>query len=488
MNKTEESWGKLFEEHEILKKIEKKGFFEITSKQINKYRESRLMAKFDHKSNLPEIFLKNKLSILPITRGSYIISTFDAYQKLQVHSSEIEFYGLPENIDSIDPHNLYSESAALHCAYLSGMIDDVLEEDSAFTISGRMSTSKFSYMINIDAQNPLTIQVTNSQCEIDGGFESKSKLAIIEVKNFLPRDFIVRQLFYPYRLWKNKFHKEIVPVFMTYSNDVFSFFIYEFKNESIYNSIHLIKQKNFMISEEKITLDDIIHCLNSAKIVNEPEVPFPQADSFARIIDLLGLLYVQDLDKEEITLNYDFDKRQTDYYTNAAIYLGLIEKTRKKDVIAYTLTSSGRRILSQKHKAKNLDLIKLILSHRIFNESLKLNLQHSCTPTKHQIIQIMKRYPPYKVSSERTFERRASTVIGWIYWIYHYKTMNDKITGYSSEFTTLWSFAERGTWATHTPNLSGQFRAAGGTEHHRDVLGYRRRRPGPDVRRRNHPD
>ena len=49
-----------FEKHGILEKIEKHGVFEITSSQINKFREARLMTKFDHRKNLPEIFKKHK--------------------------------------------------------------------------------------------------------------------------------------------------------------------------------------------------------------------------------------------------------------------------------------------------------------------------------------------------------------------------------------------------------------------------------------------
>jgi hypothetical protein len=417
MNKTEESWQYLFDEHKILEKIRKKGHFEITAKQINKYRESRLMAKFDHKSNLPNIFNDNNLSILPITRGSYIISTFDAYQELSIDSPDIEYFSPPLNIDSIDPHNLYSESAALHCAFLSGMIDNVLDETASFTVSGRMSSSNFDYKIKVAPADNFSIQVRNSQCEIDGGFESASKFALVEVKNFLPRDFIIRQLFYPYRLWKNKLNKEVIPIFLTFSNDVFSFFVYEFEDEKVYNSIRLVKQKNFMLSEDQISLEDILRILDTVRISREPEIPFPQADSFARIIDLLGLLYNAALTKDEITANYDFDKRQTDYYTNAAIYLGLAQKITNAREIAYTLTDTGRNILSQTHKAKYLNLIKQIATHRIFNESLKLHLKEGRPPTKEEIVQLMKQYPPYRVDKDSTRGRRASTVIGWTNWI-----------------------------------------------------------------------
>ncbi|WP_390624582.1 type II restriction enzyme [Anthocerotibacter panamensis] len=61
------SWEYLFKEYAILQQILSKGFYEITSETINKIRESRLMTKFDHHINLPEIFRKNNLSKLKCT-------------------------------------------------------------------------------------------------------------------------------------------------------------------------------------------------------------------------------------------------------------------------------------------------------------------------------------------------------------------------------------------------------------------------------------
>ena len=50
-----EAWEKIFEDFNILEEIDKNGFFKITSKQINEYREARLMTKFDNSEAIPEI-------------------------------------------------------------------------------------------------------------------------------------------------------------------------------------------------------------------------------------------------------------------------------------------------------------------------------------------------------------------------------------------------------------------------------------------------
>ena len=106
----DKAWEILFEKYNILENIEKYGHFEISSKAINEVREARLMAKFDHTINLPKIFVKHKLSILPITRGDYVIAKFDAYHKFEDSTSEITNYSLPNYIQSLDSNNTYRRS------------------------------------------------------------------------------------------------------------------------------------------------------------------------------------------------------------------------------------------------------------------------------------------------------------------------------------------------------------------------------------------
>lgn len=419
-SKLDYNWDKLFTKYNIEEHIEKYGFFEITSKQINEYRESRLMTKFDHRVNLPKAFKKNKLSILPLTRGSYIIGKFDAYKDLgyddQIEITSVEF---PLNIESIDPTNIYSESAALHCAYITGIISDVVEESVLPTLSGRMSSSIFNFSIKSHKKdNAYNIVVENSQCEIDGGYEGESKLAIIEAKNFTVDDFLIRQLYYPYRLWSKKTSKEVVPIFMTYSNDIFSFFIYRFDNIEEYNSLTLVKQKNYIIGQENIRLEDLIEILEQVEIVDEPKIPFPQADKFERVVDLLGLLMESELTKEEITLNYDFTERQTDYYTNAARYLSLIDKKMDKQKgVVFCINEKGAKIMSKRYKNKYLSLAECILKHEVFNKVFRRTLSNYSLISREDTTIIMEECELYNVNSEDTIDRRAQTVLKWVEWI-----------------------------------------------------------------------
>ena len=101
MGLNDEAWERLFDKYHILDEIQKNGQFIISANQIKEFREPRLMTKFDHKVNLPSIFSSNTLSILPITRGDYIISSFSAYKKFEESSNEITIINEPENIQSL---------------------------------------------------------------------------------------------------------------------------------------------------------------------------------------------------------------------------------------------------------------------------------------------------------------------------------------------------------------------------------------------------
>lgn len=419
ITKNDRAWEKLFDKYKILDSIEQKGYFEITASQINEFREARLMTKFDHRANLPKLFIDNNLAILPITRGSYIISKFEAYKDFEQLHDKITIVSFPEYIESIDYENITSEAIAINCAYVSNILADFLEDDRLVpTVSGRMSSGKFSFNIwNNANKTNVTINVANSQVEIDGGFESEEQLTLIEAKNVIADDFLIRQLYYPYRLWSNKVSKKITPIFLIYSNGIFSLYEYEFQDIDNYNSLYLVKQKNYSIEAVEISLNDILDVLNRTKIIEEPKIAFPQADKFERIINLCELLLDNEMTRDEITLNYAFTPRQTNYYTDAGRYLGLIDKRKEDNEIVFSLTEEGRKILRSRYKERQLKFVEIILRHKVFNEALRLYLQRSETPSKDEVVDIMKVTNLYNIEAESTYYRRASTVINWINWI-----------------------------------------------------------------------
>lgn len=415
----DKAWEELFEKYDILGSIGRTGQFQISAKQIKEVREPRLMAKFDHTINLPQIFADNGLSILPITRGDYIISHFDAYHKFEPDNTPITRVSLPAYIQSLDSSNVPSEAIALNCAVAAGIVSDFLgDEEIVSTVSGRMGSGIFDFNIgNLKSGNLSTVTVNNSQIEIDAAYEGIRSLALFEAKRDLSEDFLVRQLYYPYRVWKNRITKPVRPLFLVYSNGIYRLYEYEFTDPDNYSSIALVRQRNYSVEDTAITADDIQQVLRNAVRENEQQIPFPQADSFERVINICELLDDQDLSRNEVTELYAFDARQTNYYTDAARYLGLIEKDKENSGPLYKLSDKGRTILKMGYKQRQLAFCGCILSHGAFADTLKSYFETGIMPQRNDIVQIMKRSNLYNVNSDSTFERRSSTIKGWINWI-----------------------------------------------------------------------
>lgn len=49
---------------------------------------------------------------------------------------------------------------------------------------------------------------------------------------------------------------------------------------------------------------------------------------------------------------------------------------------------------------------------------MQLSLEMGELPAKSAVVEIMKAYPLYKIDSDTAYQRRASTVRGWINWIF----------------------------------------------------------------------
>lgn len=418
----DKAWEQLFLEHDILSRIETDGEFKISAAQIKKYREPRLMAKFDHTINLPAIFSANKLAILPVTRGDYVISHFEAYHKFEDNEVPIIQASMPSYIQSLDPSSISSEAVALNCAVAAGITADFLQdEDLMATVSGRMGSGAFDFNIaNSKSNSHCSVKVSNSQIEIDAAYEGVSSLALFEAKRDLSEDFLIRQLYYPYRVWRNRVTKAVRPLFLVYSNGIYNMYEYEFQDPKNYNSLVLVQHKKYSVEDMSITLADIQGVLKTALPVPEPEVPFPQADSFSRVINLCELLEGQELSRTAVTDEYAFDVRQTNYYTDAARYLGLINKNHdnnENNAPDYSLSETGKRVLTLNFKQRQLAFCNCILSHKVFRDTFKKCLAVGRMPQKNEIVQIMKDSNLYNVHGESTFERRSSTVKSWLNWI-----------------------------------------------------------------------
>lgn len=418
MGVNDAAWEKLFDKYRILEEIGQKGCFPISAAQIKEFREPRLMTKFDHRVNLPAVFAENGLAILPVSRGDYVISSFSAYHDFEEPVGNAQRVFIPPLFQSLMPQFLVSEAIALNCAYDCGILHDFLEEDGALapTVSGRMSSGGFAFRIDT-ARRSMAVEVRNSQIEIDAAYEGARFLSLFEAKRDLAGDFLIRQLYYPFRVWSGRVTKPVKTVFLVFSNGTFYLYQYQFRDPGNYNSLELVKQKNYAVATE-IRRSDIEDLLRTVPPAEEPRIPFPQADRMPRIVNLMELLSERPMTKQDITSEYAFDGRQTNYYTDAGRYLGFIEKgIDPEGNILFWLSGSGRRVMGLGYRERQLAIAGEILRHRAFRDTLELCLHWGEMPDKRTVVRIMEGANLCGIGARETYLRRASTVTSWVNWI-----------------------------------------------------------------------
>ena len=249
----------------------------------------------------------------------------------------------------------------------------------------------------------------------------------MEAKNVLNEDFHVRQLYYPYRLWKNKVTKPIRLIFSIYTNMIFRLFEYRFVDENDYSSIELVKTKNYSLQDTTIEIDDLVEVRESTKVVyndNQDEdlkVPFIQANSFERVISLLENMKDNPMTTEQIASLMEFDERQSDYYYNAGAYIGLFEKKTEDGQRKVFLTKLGEEVFSLNYKKRQLKFVELILKHKIFAECFDMVITNGGEMPDKVVIENLMR--EYNVCNEGQIVRRASSVQGWLKWIFNLRNL-----------------------------------------------------------------
>lgn len=419
-----EAWKALLEKYPITETIEKEGTFRIRADQIREFREPRLMAKWDSSDSLPDVLRKNKINILPDSRTSYVLGDFLLYQEipeLSEHVTQMKHIEMPD-YESIDVNNINSEANAIHGLTLSGILDDFLEEGrNDATFNGRMGTGAFSFRVDTVRGVSRTIHVENAQCEIDGGFENGTSVVIMEAKNVVHPDFHVRQLYYPYRLWRTKVKKPIRLIFCVYSNMIYRLFEYRFADPENYSSIELVRMKNYSLQDTSISLEELKEVRRETPVRTDDamegtDIPFIQANSMERIISLLENMYENSMTSQQIAELMDFDPRQSDYYYNAGRYLGLFEKRKEGGQTLTTLTARGQKVFKLNYKERQLKLVSLILEHQIFAEFFDQAAETGVLPDKKEIENEMRRL---HVCGDGQIVRRASSVYGWLKWIFN---------------------------------------------------------------------
>jgi hypothetical protein len=259
MEKSEETltnwaWNIIFEKFELRKHdfkskpfiIDANEIKSITEKEGNKL-EPRLVCYLDNSTKLPKILAKYNLFILPIENGKYALVQGQGYFPIEEnkdepvveHTSKIPF-------DLLTLKDRKTESEHLDYFFHSGALSDFFGDNSLMlTFRGKKRTSEFKFKVG-----EVILNASGVQTEVDAGFEGEERIILVEAKSQHQNNFLIRQLYYPFRLWlsKTKNKKTIHSVFFYFRNGTYNILEYRFNKTEDYNSIEYVRSRKYKIT------------------------------------------------------------------------------------------------------------------------------------------------------------------------------------------------------------------------------------------------
>jgi hypothetical protein len=245
-------------------------------------------------------------------------------------------------------------------------------------------------------------------------------MILVEAKNHKAVDFNIRQLYYPYRTWRKKIEKPVRSIFMTYDNSEMRIHEYDFDNPNNFSSISPRKSGTYTFSDSTISVEELVELAKRLPKVQRLHAPFPQADTFTRVIDLVEIVIDKPRGLSELTEIYGFVGRQSNYYSDAARFLGLIEKRVGPDGERYLYPSPLANTISRlEYRQRCLEYSKLLLSIDAVSTTFLRTARAGHTLDTAEVRDIFNSSPDSIDLSGSTIGRRALTVRSWALWLWN---------------------------------------------------------------------
>lgn len=204
--------------------------------------EIRLMAKVDFSEDLPKALQRHGYFILPVKNGEYILVRGNGYHALErlpepptIYRPQLDF-----ELETLTIGD--SESQHLDYAFNVGLIENFARTTGLRpTIRGRKRMPAIEFFVG--GVGPIKVRA-GVQAEVDLGCEGKNDIVLIEAKTGGPKDFLIRQLFYPYRQWRHGVPRKTTrPLFFCTleiaKKRVYKFWEYKFTDDGQYLSLQL---------------------------------------------------------------------------------------------------------------------------------------------------------------------------------------------------------------------------------------------------------
>lgn len=370
--------------------------------------EPRLMAKIDRYEDLPEIFKKHNVFILPVTNYRYAIIKGKGYHSIGKYPSDHKCFQSRLSFDLATMGRGVSEMQYIDYAYNCGLIENFARAGNLYlTIRGRKYSPRFSFRVD----GSPTVETESVQVEVDAGFEAKEDIIVVEGKMGKPDNFIIRQLYYPYRFWDTILpDKKVTPVFFCFEDERYFFWEYRFKDKFDYESIELVRSKSYEI---QLGVENVLSLADFEKIEPKKEKRWtiPQADDLRKILEFPFRVAEGMNNSTQIAEYFEFTGRQSSYYREATEALGLVVLRNN----TYHLTDVGQAYVSLPVQKRHELFCRLLFELPIMNRILvELFIKPSKSISRDEVAKIIKEHSHL---TGATPGRRAQTVLAWFRWI-----------------------------------------------------------------------
>jgi len=408
----EDAWRKLVAERvdttRDLVVITKRDIEETTGNEL------RLMAKMDSLADVPAALKEHGYFILPIKNGEYALVRESGYHQLEslpappsVFRPSLDFELLTLGVGDAEMQHLdYCFNTGLfeHFGATTGLRQ---------TIRGRKRMPSVSF--SVGEIGPINVRA-GVQVEVDSGCEGRSEVILIEAKSGETKDFIIRQVYYPYLKWRREIPtKQTRNWFfcsrMIADRRLYEFWEYAFEDDAQYRSIRFKRGESFFVEalQSRMSVDELLRG-HFARFRGTDQWDVPQADDFARVAEM-PLLIAQGINNSKaVAKHYRFDRRQSSYYRQAAEYLGLVTTNADHQ---YELTDLGSEYVSRTADERRKILAGLVANFPPMKAVLEMS-SNGRLFAKEDVARIIERHSSIRGS---TPGRRVATLISWLGWL-----------------------------------------------------------------------
>src|SRR2546425_5033296 len=308
--------------------------YSVTADQIRDIakEEPRLMASIDSAEKLPRAFRQCGAFLLPVGSDRYAVVKGNGFHELESIDSEPRRFSARLPFDMAMLAYGTGETRYILHAYHSGLLSLFTGVREMYqTTAGKMRTGDFEFRVD----GSPTIHVQGAGMEIDAGFEGRSDVLLFEGKAHARSSFLVRQLYYPYRVASGLTEKAVRAFFFIADpkDHTYTLWEYAWRDPLDYEAIRLVRKEKYLIEETEPPVERF------ESIEPDPKLDIvPQADDFQKVADF-PLLVDSGIDTAlQCSAHYGITRRQGSYYREASEALGLVSMEDSH----YVLTSQRR--------------------------------------------------------------------------------------------------------------------------------------------------